>query len=190
MAPAARRSYGERPGHGKRQRIEFVVAANPPPPGSGHDDPEAPAIHKTQEAGPTNEALAARLASPVGPPLQARGAARPGGAREGGRAPAPAGWTAGGVGAMSKRQREQCLDFARQALSGRKPGDTVLLVFNLFALEGFHVAEHLGVPCLAASPYCIPYAPPSGLERALRRRWPGLVEKLQVRTNSTVGLIA
>lgn len=91
---------------------------------------------------------------------------------------------------MSKRQREQSLDFARQALSGRKPGDTVLLVFNLFALEGFHVAEHLGVPCLAASPYLIPYAPPSGLERALRRRWPGLVEKLQVRTNSTVGLIA
>lgn len=54
-----------------------------------------------------------------------------------------------------------------------------LVVFNLFALEGFHIAEALGVPCAAASPCLVPYAAPAAFERAFRRAHPQLFEALQ-----------
>lgn len=53
-----------------------------------------------------------------------------------------------------------------------------LIVFNLFALEGFHLAEALGLPCLAASPCLVPYAPPAGFERRFQLQHPRLYQRL------------
>lgn len=30
-----------------------------------------------------------------------------------------------------------------------------LIVFNLFTLEGYFIARHLGIPCIAASPHVL-----------------------------------
>eukprot|EP00803_Ostreobium_quekettii_P002354 evm.model.scf_1228.2 EVM.evm.TU.scf_1228.2 scf_1228:18346-22669(-) len=49
-----------------------------------------------------------------------------------------------------------------QALVGQRA-----IVFNLFCLEAYHIAEALGVPCIAASPYIVPYKMPERLRRAL-----------------------
>lgn len=54
-----------------------------------------------------------------------------------------------------------------------------LIIFNLFALEGFHIAEALGVPCLAASPCLPPYASPGGFKRRFERVHPHLFSRLQ-----------
>lgn len=48
------------------------------------------------------------------------------------------------------RQRQQTL----QAVKDAQPS---LIVFNLFALEAYSIAEALHVPCIATSPYLIPY---------------------------------
>lgn len=88
--------------------------------------------------------------------------------------------SAAAVGAMIQQQREQSWEFASAALSKRGANDTAIMVFNLFALEAYHIAERLGIPCAAASPYLIPYASPTGFERTFRRRWPTLYTALQV----------
>ncbi|GAX75424.1 hypothetical protein CEUSTIGMA_g2868.t1 [Chlamydomonas eustigma] len=41
-----------------------------------------------------------------------------------------------------------------------------VVVFNLFALEGYHIAEALNVRCVAASPYQMPYACPAHFKRS------------------------
>jgi hypothetical protein len=53
------------------------------------------------------------------------------------------------------------------------------LVFNLFALEGFHIAEALAVPCAAVSPCLVPSAPPAGFERRFRAAHPRLHRRLK-----------
>ncbi len=58
-------------------------------------------------------------------------------------------------------------------------GPQALLIFNLFALEAFHLAETLAIPCLAASPCLAPYAPPAGFERRFRLAHLGLYERLR-----------
>jgi hypothetical protein len=54
-----------------------------------------------------------------------------------------------------------------------------LIVINLFALEGWHIAEALGVPCAVASPCVVPYTPPSSFAKRFRQAYPGLFEFLQ-----------
>ncbi|EFN56472.1 hypothetical protein CHLNCDRAFT_145146 [Chlorella variabilis] len=54
-----------------------------------------------------------------------------------------------------------------------------LILFNVFALEGFHIAEALGVPCLAASPCLVPYAMPAAFERRFRQANPSLYQALK-----------
>ena len=65
--------------------------------------------------------------------------------------------------------------------SGSGSGGTCprLVIFSLFALEGFHIAEALGVPCLAASPCQPPYGPPPGFEARFERAHPQLYERLR-----------
>lgn len=55
----------------------------------------------------------------------------------------------------------------------------LLLAFNLFAMEGFHLAEALRVPCLALSPCLVPYAPPASFERRFKQSSSDLYRKLQ-----------
>lgn len=54
-----------------------------------------------------------------------------------------------------------------------------LIVFNLFALEGFHLAEALGVPCLAVSPCLVPYSPPAAFARRFKKSSAALYQALQ-----------
>ena len=53
------------------------------------------------------------------------------------------------------------------------------VLFNLFALGAWHIAEMLGVPCVAASPCIIPYAPPSTFEEQFRAELPVLLDRLE-----------
>ena len=54
-----------------------------------------------------------------------------------------------------------------------------LLVFNLFRLEVFHIAEAMGVRCLAASPCLVPYSCPAGFRQRFAQQQPELFAALQ-----------
>ncbi|KAI8462850.1 MAG: hypothetical protein J3K34DRAFT_527448 [Monoraphidium minutum] len=54
------------------------------------------------------------------------------------------------------------------------PAPRRLLVFNLFCLEAFHIAEALALPCAAAHPYLIPYSCPAAFERRFASAHPAL----------------
>jgi len=43
-------------------------------------------------------------------------------------------------------------------------------VFNLFALAAYHIAEHLGVPCVAVSPWLILSSPPHWFASRFKRQ--------------------
>uniref|UniRef100_A0A6S8JD36 Erythromycin biosynthesis protein CIII-like C-terminal domain-containing protein n=1 Tax=Dunaliella tertiolecta TaxID=3047 RepID=A0A6S8JD36_DUNTE len=63
---------------------------------------------------------------------------------------------------------------------GEQPQRIQAIIFNLFALESFSIAEALGgVPCVAAAPYQIPYRCPSGFARGLAHQWPGIYRLLE-----------
>ena len=57
-----------------------------------------------------------------------------------------------------------------------------VILFNLFSLGAWHIAEMLGVPCVAASPCIIPYSPPSAFEERFRAAHPILHERLREST--------
>jgi hypothetical protein len=49
------------------------------------------------------------------------------------------------------------------------PDGRRLLCFNLFALEGYSIAEALQVPCAVLQPYLIPYSMPAAFKRRFQR---------------------
>lgn len=53
-----------------------------------------------------------------------------------------------------------------------------LIVHNLFALEGFHIAEALGVPSVVVSA-CLPYPPPASFYTRFKAAYPQLWNALQ-----------
>ena len=53
-----------------------------------------------------------------------------------------------------------------------------LIVHNLFALEGFHIAEALGVPSVVVSA-CLPYPPPASFTTRFKAAYPQLWNALQ-----------
>lgn len=55
---------------------------------------------------------------------------------------------------------------------------SALVVINLFALEGWHIAEAMGIPCAVVSPTVVPYTPPSSFARRFERAYPGLYQRL------------
>ena len=67
----------------------------------------------------------------------------------------------------------QQADHARQRVCRR------VIVHNLFALEGYHIAEALGVPSVAVSACLVPYPPPADFEARFRWAFPGLYLALQ-----------
>ena len=94
---------------------------------------------------------------------------------------------------LEERQREACIAACEEAfgraLSPAQPLEQQwqreepapppgLIVFNLFALEGFSIAEALAVPCAAASPCLPPQSMPPSLERSLERAEPRLYDRL------------
>lgn len=38
-----------------------------------------------------------------------------------------------------------------------------LIIFNLFSLEGYHIADAFGVPCVCVSPHLVPYKAPGSM---------------------------
>lgn len=69
-------------------------------------------------------------------------------------------------------------DAAAQATPSPPLQPRRLMVFNLFALDAYHLAEALQVSCVAAHPYLIPYTAPSGLRRRFQRGHPRLYQRL------------
>ncbi|CAM9667318.1 unnamed protein product [Choristocarpus tenellus] len=53
-----------------------------------------------------------------------------------------------------------------------------LVIFNLFALEGFHIAEAMEVPCMVCQPYLIPTPMPCSFTHRMRRAYPHLFRQL------------
>lgn len=73
-----------------------------------------------------------------------------------------------------------------------KPASAVV-VFNLFALEAYHLAESLRLPAVAAAPYAIPYSAPRGFARQLSRELPDLhasLEEAVVRPGEAPGAVS
>jgi len=64
--------------------------------------------------------------------------------------------------------RLEALQRAAEAFLFRLDSSSALLVFNLFALEAWHLGERLGVPVVAASPYVLPDSLPEPLQEALQ----------------------
>jgi hypothetical protein len=63
-------------------------------------------------------------------------------------------------------------------LEQQRQGTHRLLVHNLFALEGFHIAEALGVLSVVVSA-CLPYPPPASFKARLKAAYPRLWGTLQ-----------
>ena len=87
-----------------------------------------------------------------------------------------------------EEQREAVLQACQAALGCQLMGGGAvaatsagprLLIFNLFALEGWSIAQALRVRCLAASPCLVPYAPPAGFERRFAAAHPALHRRLK-----------
>ncbi|KAH7657383.1 UDP-glucuronosyl/UDP-glucosyltransferase protein [Dioscorea alata] len=75
--------------------------------------------------------------------------------------------------------RKECL-FAIERVFGDGPsleGD--FIVINLFALEGWSLAELFQVRCVVAAPYVVPYSAPSSFEHRFRQELPLLYKYFQ-----------
>ncbi|KAK3258168.1 hypothetical protein CYMTET_32777 [Cymbomonas tetramitiformis] len=83
-------------------------------------------------------------------------------------------------------QREELLEACRDLLQALPHGSDALIVFNLFALEGWHLAEFFGVRCLAASPCLVPYSAPSGFQGRFKKSLPALHARLQAAAEGEV----
>lgn len=60
-----------------------------------------------------------------------------------------------------------------------EPACKALLVFNLFGLEAYHVAEALSIPCMVASPCLVPYSAPSSFARRFQQSCPATYQWLK-----------
>lgn len=75
--------------------------------------------------------------------------------------------------------RKECL-LAMERVFGDGPsleGD--FIVINLFALEGWSLAELFQVRCVVAAPYVVPYSAPSSFEHRFRQELPLLYKYFQ-----------
>jgi FkbM family methyltransferase len=101
-----------------------------------------------------------------------------------GQAPPARGWHS------EPAAREECVRavahaFAHDDAQGSSRG--ALIVCNLFALEGWHLAERLRVPCVVAAPYVVPYSMPAAFAALLRRELPALCAALRSAPDSRTG---
>jgi hypothetical protein len=65
-----------------------------------------------------------------------------------------------------------------------------LLVFNLFVLETFSIAEALGIRCAAAHPYLIPYSCPATFQRRFKHTFPAQYAQLTDPCNRDSGAVS
>ncbi|KAL2651411.1 hypothetical protein R1flu_019539 [Riccia fluitans] len=86
---------------------------------------------------------------------------------------------------VDKQHREECL-LAVDQIFGREEEEG-LIIFNFFALEGWHLAELYRVPCAVAAPYVVPYSAPASFERQFCTAQPLLFRRLQIARHREVG---
>ncbi|KAG0611428.1 hypothetical protein M758_7G140500 [Ceratodon purpureus] len=85
--------------------------------------------------------------------------------------------------ALEMQVREECIA-AMDSVMG--DGGDGCVIINLFALEGWHLAELYRVPCAVLAPYVVPYSAPSSFERRFRATHP-LLYRLKEATPGEVG---
>jgi hypothetical protein len=71
--------------------------------------------------------------------------------------------------ALEMQLREECIAAMDSAMGDSGDG---CVIINLFALEGWHLAELYRVPCAVLAPYVVPYSAPSSFERRFRATHP------------------
>ncbi|CAN0460443.1 unnamed protein product, partial [Discosporangium mesarthrocarpum] len=69
----------------------------------------------------------------------------------------------------NRRQEDAC------ELACRGAG---LIMYNLFAMEAFHIAESMKVPCVVCQPYLMPTPMPNSFPHRMRRAHPQLYRQL------------
>lgn len=67
--------------------------------------------------------------------------------------------------AREAQLREECIAAMDSVMGGDDGGGVII---NLFALEGWHLAELYRVPCAVLAPYVVPYSAPAAFERRFR----------------------
>lgn len=71
--------------------------------------------------------------------------------------------------AREAQLREECVAAMDSAMGDDNGG---CVIINLFALEGWHLAELYRVQCAVLAPYVVPYSAPSTFERRFRASHP------------------
>ena len=59
-----------------------------------------------------------------------------------------------------------------------------LIVFNLFSLEGYFIAQHFNIPCIAVSPFLVHRTPPVGFEEKLSKALPAIYDALKLSSDT------
>ncbi|XP_058191829.1 sterol 3-beta-glucosyltransferase UGT80A2 [Rhododendron vialii] len=88
---------------------------------------------------------------------------------------------------ITRQHRQECIHNVERIFGDGPSLEGDLIVINLFALEGWSLAELFCVPCIVAAPYVVPYSAPSSFERYFRKELPLLYEYLQEAPINKVG---
>lgn len=74
--------------------------------------------------------------------------------------------------ALEIQLREECVAAMDSVMGAADDSEDGCVIINLFALEGWHLAEFYRVPCAVLAPYVVPYSAPSSFERRFRATHP------------------
>ncbi|OVA08124.1 UDP-glucuronosyl/UDP-glucosyltransferase [Macleaya cordata] len=80
---------------------------------------------------------------------------------------------------VTREHRQQCLTTMGRVFGDGPSMEGDFIVINLFALEGWNLAELFQVRCVVAAPYVVPYSAPSSFERQFKKELPLLYSYLQ-----------
>jgi len=83
--------------------------------------------------------------------------------------------------------REECIAAMENVMGFSSDASRDFVIFNFFALEGWHLAELYRVPCAVVAPYVVPYSAPTSFERQFRSMRPLLYNRLQAALPGEVG---
>lgn len=147
--------------------------------GAASAAPPPPRLPEPEEREAVVRAICDALGLPV-PPRRAAGARPEGPQEQEQEQPGAPPETAAGAAAAPA---------ATQPSAAAEPRRS-LIVFNLFCLEAYHVAEALAVPCTAAQPYLIPYTCPAAFERRFASAHPALHAALREACGNEEGRVS
>ncbi|KZV20791.1 hypothetical protein F511_30433 [Dorcoceras hygrometricum] len=88
---------------------------------------------------------------------------------------------------IMRKHRQECVSIAEGIFGEEANKDGDLIIINLFALEGWSLAELFQIRCVVAAPYVIPYSAPSSFERQFQKELPLLYEYLRDAPTGKVG---